>query len=118
MVERLDREHRADPAVRLRRAGGSQRTGGHTAEAGLGTRREPANGLALVQAGKEVGLVVAPVGGEVEVSRELELVVAGGEIQDLVDPVCPWPWPGDDIPTAGFEHETVRLDPPAALRRF
>jgi hypothetical protein len=62
-----------------------------------------------VQTVVEVPLVRRPVRGQVERLRSAELLIRGGEFEDLVDAERARPGARDDIPAARLENQTVRL---------
>lgn len=88
VVGGLDGEDRSGPAVGFRTGGGARRFAqGGAREAVGGARGQAYDGVAAVEAALEVFLVGAPVRGEVEVRRRLELLVVEVELEDLVDAV-------------------------------
>lgn len=75
----------------------------------LHTRAKTDQRLAPVQPVVEVALVRRPVRGQVEVVRSAELLLSGGELEDLVDAEGTGTRARDDVPAARLQHQSVRL---------
>src|SRR5580704_10545468 len=120
-VGRFDRHARAHPAARIGHAGGFDRGHGrgteqttHAPDTVIGQPDHRVHGMQLAV---EVGQVAVPVAGEVESGFGAEAAVAGSGRDDLVDPVRAHSpvAPGYDVPGAGLEYQTMRLQPPGYL---
>jgi hypothetical protein len=121
--QRLDRDHRGDPAALVRHRG---RVDGRRhclaeqiARPFAAVRRQPDRGLALLQAFPEPEDVSRPVLRQAEPREPLELLRQRGQAQHLADAVSPQRpvAAGHRVPLAALEDDPVRLQDPGHIGR-